>query len=830
MANIHDCLTRAVQGGELDQGRAAAAADEFDQLVTRYANVMPRHQAEATAARHLKEATKRARRSRRHAVLNQLQSMVRLSHVIRTSDRPEKALLALLEGLPGEGFRGESVAWVQQALQARVRSDIRRALQETGLGLTGGSRDPAKLRDIIRELHGQGTGNRVAAGHAEAIRGTQTWLRQMFNAHGGDIGEIADYGLRHSHDARALTEAGFETWAAEVRDLLDWSRITDRTTGAPFAAKGGAPDDAAAERFLSEIYQNITTGGWINRDPSFATGGKALYNQRAEPRVLHFRDGDAWMQYNSRFGMSDPFTALVGGLDAMAREVAQMRVLGPNPNLGLEYAIQVAEKRAALSGDTRLQRRVAAHGKHARVLLQHVTGAINDPVHEGVARFFSNVRHWNVSAKLGSAILSSTGDLGTVSIGAAAMRMNPDNVLGRAVRQIASGASREEAARMGFVAETLMSMTSSSARLTNDVVATDTFSRLSGFTIRASGLSVWTDQLRIASQLEMAGHFAGQVGRPLGELDPMLRDLLERNGFTAADWDALRGSGGLFTAPNGGTFLAPFWWLEHQTALPRARAEGLATRLQAAMQDQLELMVPSRRLRGSALIIGETRPGTFIGELARSTAGFKNYAVSITIGQIAMFRALPGRRGKAAYLAGIAFAMPVLGALAMQLKELAKGRDPRPMDQPAFWLAATAQGGGLGIFGDFLFSETNRFGGGIEQTLAGPVAGLAGDVTRAGMSNVQRAAEGEEPLLGRDVANLVRYNTPVASSLWYQRLAFDRYVADELQRFLDPEAEKLWRRAERRIEREYGTRSWWSRGEARPERAPDLSNVMGDSR
>ncbi|MFP4043910.1 MAG: hypothetical protein ACLFTP_05000, partial [Rhodosalinus sp.] len=315
MANIHDCLTRAVQGGELDRGRAAAAADEFDQLVTRYANVMPRHQAEATAARHLKEATKRARRSRRHAVLNQLQSMVRLSHVIRTSDRPEKALLALLESTPGDGFRGESVAWVQQALQARVRSDIRRALQETGLGLTGGSRDPAKLRDIIRELHGQGTGNRVAAGHAEAIRGTQTWLRQMFNAHGGDIGEIADYGLRHSHDARALTEAGFETWAAEVRDLLDWSRITDRTTGAPFAAKGGAPDDAAAERFLGEIYQNITTGGWINRDPSFATGGKALYNQRAEPRVLHFRDGDAWMQYNSRFGMSDPFTALVGGLD-----------------------------------------------------------------------------------------------------------------------------------------------------------------------------------------------------------------------------------------------------------------------------------------------------------------------------------------------------------------------------------------------------------------------------------------------------------------------------------------------------------------------------------
>ncbi|PJN92612.1 hypothetical protein CNY89_28190, partial [Amaricoccus sp. HAR-UPW-R2A-40] len=36
-------------------------------------------------------------------------------------------------------------------------------------------------------------------------------------------------------------------------------------------------------------------------------GGKMLANRRADRRVLHFRDADAWMAYNDRFGAADPF-------------------------------------------------------------------------------------------------------------------------------------------------------------------------------------------------------------------------------------------------------------------------------------------------------------------------------------------------------------------------------------------------------------------------------------------------------------------------------------------------------------------------------------------
>lgn len=833
MANLHDCLLRAVEGGELDRARANEAISEFDQLVERYSQAMPIHQAEATAALHLKEATRRAQRSRRHMVLNQLQSMVRIRHLVETSPDPGKALLAFIEGRADDGFKGESIQWQTQAIQARVRNDLKDFLSDTGLNVIGNSRDMVKLKDVLREAHGQSTGNPVARRYADAIARVQDWQRQMFNAHGGDIGKIEGYGIRHSHDARAIEAAGFNTWFRDIFDQLDWSRIINRQTDKPFAEVGGKPAADAVQPMLREIYDNITTNGWIRREPSLAVGGRALYNQRAEPRILHFKDADAWMGYNEAYGSSDLFTSIVGNFDAMARDIAHMRVLGPNPALGLEYAVQVATKKAEMLRDPKLIEGVRVKSSHARTLLAHSTGSVNVAEREGMARFFSSVRHFNVATKLGSAVMSSVTDLPVAAASAMAMGMRPGNMFATAVRTIASKATREEAARMGFVAETLMDMMSSSARLTNDVIANDTFSRLSNFTIRASGLAHWTDGMRLAVQMETAGHLAGQVGKSLRNVDPMLRQLLERNGITATDWDYLRKGAPLFKARNGSDFLSPFWWLEHQQGLARSEAENLALRLQAAIQDQVETFVPSKRLRGSALIMQDTKPGTFIGELARSTAGFKNYAVSLTIGQIALWNSLPSTSARVRHLASLGMFVTLAGALALQLKEVSKGNDPRPMAGDKglkFWAAAIAQGGGLGIFGDFLFSETNRFGGGLAETIAGPVVGTISDFSNVPIANAAALARGENTHLGRDVSNLVRFNTPVASSLWYARAGWGRLVADNLQSLLDPEAEQAWRNRMRKQQRELGTQPWWQPGSLVPDRAPDISNIAGDQR
>lgn len=827
MANLHDCIQRAIDAKELDTTRGREIQNKFDQLVERYSQAMPIHQAEATAAKHLKEASRAQQLSRQHKVLSQLQTMVRLKHLVESADDPAIALRNLIEHSEGSGFGGEGIQALSAAIIKSVNAGLNDVLRATSRNLVGNSRNSVLLKDIIRELHLEDTGSEQAKVMAGAVRHQQKRMRQMFNAHGGDIGDLADFGVAHSHDAAQIRRVGFDQWAREILPKLDWHRMEDLQTGKPFASEGGRPEPDAAQRFLKDVYDGITTMGWDDRDPSMSVGGRAMYNRNAEHRVLHFQDGSAWLEYNKSFGTSDPFSAMIGGLHGRAREIAQMRVLGPNPKLGLEYATQVAQKKAALARDEKLIARVDRGGKLAKAMLAHVDGSANQAYHEGWARFFSNTRKVLTSIQLGSAVLSAATDIATISVASKISGLNPRNVLNRSVNLLANQATRETAARMGYVADTLADAGSTSARFTGDVIAGEFAERLSGFTMRASGLSYWTDMNRLAFQMEFAGFLAENAPRSFDQIEAPLQQMFEARGITATDWDLLRDPDTQFRANNGANFISPFHWLEHQTTMPRAEAEGLSMRLQMLIDEQLETAIPSSRIEGQALATMVATPGTIPGELVKSFATYKQFTFSLMLGQIRRFMSMPTPLTKAKYAADVSAGLLLMGAVSVQLKEIAKGNDPRPMTERKFWYGAMFQGGGLGIFGDFFASETSRAGGGLPETLAGPVAGLASDILRPVSSNISRASEGKSTFVGRDLANFARYNTPVGSSLWPTRVAYDRLVADQLQLFLDPKAEAQWRRQMRRKERDYGTTAWWEKGATTPHRAPDLSNAIG---
>lgn len=825
MANIHDCLDRAAAAGEVEASRAQYAQQLHGQLVERYASVMPRHQAEARATADLKEAVRKSRRARFHTVVNQLQAMRRMRALVDQAPDPAAAIRNLVERSEGSGFKGENVRSLRDGMIRWINFRLQELLSDHSRNLAGQVRNRAQFENVVRELHGQATGDARAAEVAGAVERVREDLRSMFNAHGGNIGGLADYGLPHTHDARRMRAMGRDAWISEIEGRLDWSRIEDFSTGKPFSAAPSAAGAGRRRQFLSDIYDGIVTNGWNRREPTMATGGRALANQRADHRVLHFKTADDWIAYNSAFGLSDPFSALMAGLHSYARDIALMRVLGPNPRLGLEYAIQVAEKRVATAGDAKGAVRVRSQGARVRAMLSHLDGRAGAPENEAWASFFGSVRQVLTSIQLGSATLSAVTDLQTMRMAAAHVGMNPNSVTARQAQLVASAATRETAARMGFVADTLADAGATSARFLGEGLASEITERMSAFTLRASGLSFWTDMNRVAFQMEFAGFLADNAGRDFASIDAPLRQLFEARGITATDWEALRGT--LYSAPNGSTFLTPFHWLEAQSAMPRREAEGLAMRLQMMIEEQLEYAVPTASLEGQALFRGNTQPGSLPGELLASGFMYKSFALSLTLGQIRRFNAIPTGLGRAAYAAKMSAGMLLLGATAVQLKEMAKGRDPRPMDSGSFWAAALFQGGGLGIFGDFFTSQTSRVGGGFAQTLAGPVVGLAEDVADLTIAPAMRALQGDNVNLGREASNFIRYNTPVASSLWYERLAFDRLVADQLQLMLDADAEKSWRRQERQRAKDYRNTTWWDRGAVAPSRGPDLSNAFG---
>jgi len=834
MSNIHDCLQRAIDGGELGRGHGRAAQGEFAQLVARYETIMGRHQAQAMAAADLKEATRRAARSRRHAVVNQLQAARRIQHTIMTADDPAVALKGLIERQTGSGAAGEAVRSLAEAYVDHANAMIREVLSRHHLDLLSRVTDQAGFRNVILEAFGRSTGDAAAKELAGALARAQEFLRQAFNAHGGDIGKLDFYGLPQTHDAARLRKSGFEAWRSRIEGQLDWSRMTDHKTGRPFAAEGAVPPREATEAFLRQVYDGVVTRGWNAREPGMTAGGKALYNQRAEHRALHFTP-EGWLDYAHEFGGADPFSAMINGLSGLAHDVAEMRVLGPNPRAGLEFAHQVASKRAAMlakAGDPRavdMENAVHSAAARAKAMLAEQDGSASVPVNAFWASFLSGTRAVIVSSSLGSAVLSSVTDAATIRIAARAIGGNPANTLSRVTRLVASHATRDEAARMGYVAGSLADAGAATSRFLGSSMASGLPQKLSSFVMRVQGLSFLTDMNRTAFKMEFSGLLAENAGRSFDDMSPQLRRVLAERGITAKDWDALRAPEAMFRAASGETFITPFHWLETQTALPRAEAEGLAMRLSMTINEMMELAVPSVSLEGRAIFLRGTSPGTVGGELLRSSLMFKSFALSFTLNQYRRIAAIPGPMNKALAFANLAAPLLILGALAVQLKEVAKGRDPRDMTEGKFWMAALFQSGGLGIFGDFFASETSRAGGGLFETLGGPVVGLGSDIISPFARGAAALAGGESFNFGREAANFLRYNTPVGSSLWYTRLGFDRLVADQVQAFLDPEAELAWSRQEKQRERDFGNRTFVGRG-ATDLRAPDLASAMGGAR
>jgi hypothetical protein len=57
-------------------------------------------------------------------------------------------------------------------------------------------------------------------------------------------------------------------------------------------------------------------------------------------------------------------------------------------------------------------------------------------------------------------------------------------------------------------------------------------------------------------------------------------------------------------------------------------------------------------------------------------------------------------------------------------------------------------------------------------------------------------------------------------------LALERLVLDQAKLWADPKARTKFRRTEKRYNKQYGQKYWWSPGDTSPSRSPDLSNVF----
>jgi hypothetical protein len=810
------CLVDLVGRKIISEDRAASMRQVYDELVQQYEPRFGREAAESMATQKAMKSIDDDFLHRKRVQLLQAKAQGQALANIRSMTPDGEPLSprgaqALLAGDDRARFR--NVDRMRSIVRGQAHAMIDGILAAHRKTITGGIRAREDLRDLTRELFGEKTGNANAGELADAWQRTGEFLRGAYNAAGGRISQLEGWALPQAHDSRAVRRAGYPAWREALVPLLDRAKMIDRQTGEPMS-------DARLEFVLSDMWTAIATDGWSRREPG-ATGIGAIANRRAEHRVLHFADADSWTAYAERFGgRTNAFDAMMGHIDGMSRDIAAMRVLGPNPTATVKFLQDSLTKSAAESMDDAAIGKVKGGAAQLGRLYDAYTGASSRPENDRIAVGFSILKSQQVAAKLGSATLSAVGDFGTVIHTARFNRVPAMKALGRyfGMMNPRDHETQRLAVRLGLVAEEWSGMAAAAQRQTGEEFTHEISKRMAEFVMRASYLSAHTQHLRWAFGMEQLSHVTQMSDRAFGALDPAFQRALNRYGIGEARWDAIRRTGK--REEDGADWIFP------QDIKDREAAEALMD----FVQSETDMAVPVPDLRTRALIARAGAPGTWTGEILRAGFLFKGFPLSILM--------LHGRRmfdqtggwNQARYGLTLMALLTAGGAVSIQLKELAKGRDPRDMDNRKFLGAAALQGGGLGIFGDLLGQDENRFGGGIGATLVGPAVQTASNVKALTTDNLIAWLDGDDktkPNVGKDAMKIVRQEVP-GSSLWYTRLAYERLFADQVQNWIDPDAADAYKRMEKRAE-DQGSGYWAPPGTASGWRSPDWEMTNGEA-
>lgn len=811
------CLPGLEAEGTITPEQAAMARALYEERLRAHARMGTRETAEALASEETLAALERqvsrkefvaglaiARRGEIMANLARYGQQTSDPRFRGTGDRKAgaidpRALAALIDHDPRAPY--SNVEARRKAIVGATHRHMDKILTDHSANLFGQVRGRAQLEDMVRELFDGDTGNAAARELAEAWRRAAEMLRQRFNAAGGDIGFRSDWGLPQAHDWKKVRAAGYEAWRANILPKLDRARMIDQRTGLPFS-------DDGLEAALRNVWDTIRSDGATRMTPG-ASGGRALANARSDPRFLVFRDADAWMAYNREFGSGTAYDAMMGHIEGMARDIAALEILGPNPEATLRWAKDTVVQQARLDADpgSKAIERAESAGRQLDRLWDEYRGYNLVADNNTLALVFSSIRAVQVSTKLGSAFLSAASDFGFQSSRRAFNGLGQKSMLTDYVKLMRPGSLEDQrvAIRRGLIAEEFANRTAGQSRYLMEEMTGEFARRLSSGILRVSGLSRHTQSSRWAYGMGTLATYTEAAGKAFGELEMPLRAALERYGIGEADWNILRAAP--MDTDRG------IEWISPHNLPPEHR--GIGDRFMEMILSETDIAVPVADLATRAKFNSTLERGTLVGEIGRSTLLFKSFGVSVMIRQMGEIMAMQ-RPTAAHYAGGLIIGTTLLGALTVQLKALAAGKDPRPMNDDDFWAAAMLQGGGFGIFGDLLFSMESRTGGGLAEALAGPVAG---DV-----QSLYNLATADDPRtkLTRTVRGFVPGN-----NLWYARAAFDRMLADQIEEAINPDL----RNARRRIERyaaEQGTAYWWGPGDRTPQRAPDFENALAE--
>ena len=645
-----------------------------------------------------------------------------------------------------------------------------------GIGEAVGGADPGALEAI-----GTPTGNPVMARAVRAWQDTVETLRTRFNAAGGDVGRLDNWGMPHSWSQKIAVQRGQQAFIDDFMPLVDRRQYVHED-GVMF-------DNGEMAAFLGKAWESIATDGANKIGPDVGAGKGVKANRNNEARQIHFRDGNAALAAYQLYSDRNLFQVLSGHVKRMSRDIAIIEQFGPNADRAFEQMVNQAYSLSALARPE-LQSELANKVRDMSNLYDYVAGNSPGPAKEWLANLGSDIRSILSAAKLGSAAISSIADEGTLYLTAKVNKIPVLQVFFNELRgyNLLDQTEKDLARRAGLMVKT---MNGDINRFGSDTMGTRWSSKMSSFFMRLSGLEAMTEIRRRAfsvTMMDVLGKLTRQHADP-SALDVNDYKFLAGQGIDSATWDIWRAA----TPENWGgnhTVLTPesIYRVQGFTDVEKQRA---ATRLLSTVLEEQNTAVIEPGARERSDLTSADPAGTFKGELLRSVFLFKSFPHAMITRHVKRgLEAYDGAGGKAGYLAALVALQTVMGAVALEVNDLLGGKDPRnlnPLEKHGTrnLIAALLKGGALGVYGDFLFDEAGASGRSPVETMAGPVLGTMAGAISLTQGNALQYLRGQDTHAGAELARFLKGVVP-GSNLWYAKAALDHLIFQQMQEFFSP--------------------------------------------
>lgn len=804
-----NCIQAKVDAGLIKKRKAKELQKNFERLSKQYARTMGDDQAAANAAAKIIEVQAARLADKQRAKIRAALAQDRIDKQLAKVKKYDVGVRDLLEKTLQ---RGHSI--VRQAF-GRLDANFRTKLESN---LFGEAKAPEGLDDVVRVIAGEAPKNKEMKAFAESVRDMFDYLHKRYKAAGGVQGTIENW-FPHRHIKEKIKQVDFEQWYGDLRSELDMDRMVDPETGLPF-------DEAKLKEISKDVYNDIISDGKYSMLKDAEAGKKLggfggdFASRRSDARFYHFKDADSFLRYNNKYGVGDDGLSdiIMGHVESMSRDISIMEMMSPDPKALYRHL------------DLQMSLRDVAGFKRywTEGMFKVLTGATSVGGDERWVRALGTTQNFLRSAMLGSAAISAMTDTAFLVATARAKGIPAMKAIARygALLNPANSTDRELAKASNYVAEVMASSMTADYRFTGETLGgrasnflDKASSKASNFTNRASGLQAMTKALADAISMEAEAHLAVQVKmhKSMSGLGKEFREALEEYGIDEEAWQILRQSP-VFQDPRGDVGFLRGKDVLNTPGINKVKLFELSNKLDDFVTGLRSMATnePGLKTRSITTAFGSQRDNPLRAFIS-SVAMFKGFPITVMFNHLAPALA-KARKGNLEHLGTIVIGATALGYLALQTKQITQGKTPKEMS-PKLLFAAMLQGGGLGLFGDFMLGDYSRFGRSPLSEMGGPVAGLADDLFRAVKGNFDQAiledGGGKDINVARDLFRVVKRNVP-GVSLWYSRLVVERVLLDQMERMVDPKYDRRIRRFERQMKNKDGQEYYWRPGNVTP--------------